>query len=323
MTTPEPTARRDWRELARRLPAAAGGVLVLCPMSELTTLRIGGPAGLVCPVQNVDAAQRFLELSDRHRLPWTRLGGGSNILADDNGYDGLVLWVQTRGFEVRRDAVRVGAGWDFDALIVETLRLGLTGLEFASGIPGTVGGALVGNAGCYGHEIGEFLAEATVLRADGRQAVLGPEDFAFSYRNSALKDSGDVVLELVLALTRGDAAAAGQCRAEHLADRRRKHPWRQPSAGSYFKNLPPREPGGRRRSAGELLEAAGAKAMREGGAAVFPRHANIIVNNGGASSCDVLRLAARMKEAVRERFNETLEEEVRYLATPGASRDPA
>lgn len=323
MTTPEPAARRDWRELARRLPAAAGGVLVLCPMSELTTLRIGGPAGLVCPVQNVDAAQRFLELSDQQRLPWTRLGGGSNILADDSGYDGLVLWVQTRGFEVRRDAVRVGAGWDFDALIVETLRLGLTGLEFASGIPGTVGGALVGNAGCYGHEIGEFLAEATVLRADGRQAVLGPEDFAFSYRNSALKDRGDVVLELVLALTRGDAAAAGQRRAEHLADRRRKHPWRQPSAGSYFKNLPPREPGGRRRSAGELLEAAGAKAMREGGAAVFSRHANIIVNNGGASSCDVLRLAARMKEAVREKFNETLEEEVRYLATPGASRDPA
>ena len=112
---------------------------------------------------------------------------------------------------------------------------------------GTVGGAIVGNAGCYGHEIGEFLVEATVLRRDGRIQTLGPEDFAFAYRTSALKERGDIVLELALQLARGDLAEASRVRAEHLADRRRKHPWDIPCAGSYFQNLPPAAPGERRR----------------------------------------------------------------------------
>lgn len=288
-------------------------------MAELTTFRIGGPAGLVCPVKNPDDALRFLDLAHRHELRWTCLGGGSNILADDRGYDGAVLLMQCEQFEVQADAVRVGAGWDVDALIEATLGAGLTGLEFASGIPGTLGGAVVGNAGCYGHEIGEFVREATVLRADGRLESIGPEQFAFSYRNSALKELPDVVLDVTLQLRRGDLHLAGEERRDHLDDRRHKHPWDLPCAGSYFKNLPPSAPGERRRAAGQLLEAVGAKAMREGDAAVFDRHANIIVNLGRARSVDVLRLAARMKEAVSARFGEILEEEVRHLATPDAS----
>ena len=215
-----------------------------------------------------------------------------------------------------------GAGWDLDALVNATLDAGLTGLEFASGIPGTVGGAVVGNAGCYGHEIGDLVREATVLHEDGRIVRLDAGDFAFAYRTSALKERGDVVLELELELARGDVAAARATRQAHLADRRHKHPWDLPCAGSYFQNLPPSAPGERRRAAGQLLEAAGAKAMREGDAAVFARHANIIVNHGQARAADVLRLAGRMKDAVRERFGEELREEVRHLALPGASDDP-
>jgi UDP-N-acetylmuramate dehydrogenase len=314
---PSPT---DWNRLARDL---GGGAEASRLLASLTTFRIGGPAGLVAPVTNADDARRFLDFAHRRGLPWTCLGGGSNILGDDDGYAGLVLLVRDRRLEIAGDRVHVGAGWDFDDLIAETLRQGLTGLEFASGIPGTLGGAVVGNAGCYGREIGEFVREATVLGPDGTVATVGPEAFGFAYRNSALKGSGHVVLDVTLALARSDLAAAADERADHLADRRRKHPWDVPCAGSYFKNLPPLNPGQRRRAAGILLEQVGAKAMHEGGAAVFPKHANIIINRGGATCRDVLALAARMKQAVRERFGEELEEEVRHLATPRATQDPA
>jgi len=310
------TTPAHWRRLAEHLAGSGLTAQPWVPLSELTTFRIGGPAGLVCPVENADLARGFLDFAVASGLPWTCLGSGSNVLADDAGYRGLVLLVRSRAFTEAGDTVRVGAGWDFDALVAETLRRGLTGLEFASGIPGTVGGALVGNAGCYGREISDFLREATVLRVDGRVEVLAPADFAFAYRTSALKERGDVVLELELELERGDLEAAAQERAEHLSDRRRKHPVRLPCAGSYFKNLPPAAPGEWRRPAGRLLEEAGCKGMREGGAEVYEKHANIIVNRGGATSRDVLVLAERMKQAVRDRFGEELEAEVRHLVTP-------
>ncbi len=317
------SASRQWDQLAARLTPHQPLVTAGVPLSRLTTFRIGGPAGLLCPVENVEQARRFLDFAAHHELPWTCLGGGSNILADDSGFAGLVLHVRTRGLEVGGDTVRAGAGWGFDDLVAATLEAGLTGLEFASGIPGTVGGAVVGNAGCYGREIGELLLEATVLRPDGRVEVLGPGDLAFGYRTSALKGRPDVILDVLLRLERGDLAAATSVRATHLADRARKHPsWDEACAGSYFQNLPPRVAGERRRAAGVLLEQVGAKQMHEGPAMVYPKHANIIVNAGGATSVQVLRLAARMKAAVAERFGETLTEEVRHLVTPGASSDP-
>lgn len=309
----------SWHDDAARLGQAGLEARALEPLARLTTFRIGGPAGLVCSVKNVADAQRFLEVALRRQVPWTCLGGGSNILADDAGYDGLILLVRTTELQCDGTVIRAGAGWEFDALVAATLQDGLTGLEFASGIPGTLGGAVVGNAGCYGHEIGEFVREATVLRPDGRLETVGAEEFAFSYRDSALKERPDVVLDVTLELGRGDVAAAGQERQDHLADRRRKHPVDLPCAGSYFKNLPPAAPGERRRAAGKLLEAAGAKAMREGDAGVFERHANIIVNCGQARCGDVLRLAERMKAAVRDLSGELLAEEVRHLATPAAN----
>ena len=201
----------------------------------------------------------------------------------------------------------VGAGLAFDEMIRRSLEAGLTGLEFASGIPGTVGGALVGNAGCYGHQIGDFVREALVLRGDGTLETIGAEDFAFGYRRTRLQGGCDVVLEATLQLAHGDLDLAGRTREEKIADRRHKHPVIEPSAGSWFKNLPPGGPGERRRAAGVLLEEVGAKEMSVGGAAVFPRHANIIINRGGATCADVLALAERMRDAVFERFGVRLE----------------
>lgn len=281
------------------------------PLRELTTLRVGGPAELVCPARNPEDAKRFQAFAAECGLPLRVLGGGSNLLGDDAGCRGIILHVATTGFAVRGDTIRAGAGLDFDGLIARTLAEGLTGLEFASGIPGTLGGALVGNAGCYGHEIGEFLVEATVLRPDGRVETVGPESFGFGYRTTELRETGAIVLDAVLKLARHDLAAAGAERAEHIADRRRKHPVDLPSAGSWFRNLPPAEPGGRRRAAGILLEQVGAKQMRVGDAAVFAKHANIVVNLGRATSRDVLALVARMRDAVRAGFGVELVDEVR------------
>lgn len=283
------------------------------PLGGLTTLRVGGPAALVCPVHNPEQALRFQQAALESGLPWFVLGGGSNVLADDAGFPGVVLHVAAGGWEARGEVVVAQAGIALDALVAATLADGLCGLEFASGIPGTLGGALAGNAGCYGHEISELVEEITVLTADGAIERRDAGACGFRYRGTGLRDAGDTVLSSVLRLRRGDLAAAVAEREAHIADRRAKHPVLEPSAGSWFRNLEPSEPGGRRQAAGALLEQVGAKEMREGDAGVFSRHANIIVNLGRARSDDVRRLAWRMREAVRSRFAVELREEVRYL----------
>lgn len=288
------------------------------PLRDFTTFRIGGPARAFGSLLNAGDARRFLEIAGELAVPTVCLGGGSNVLADDAGFAGLVLHMAADDFAAHGTTVRVGAGHGFDALVERTLQDGLTGLEFASGIPGSLGGAVVGNAGCYGHEIAEFVVEAEVLRPDGRIETLGREDFGFAYRHSQLKDRPALILEVTLHLARGDVSAAGDERRRLLADRWSKHPTTEPCAGSFFKNLPPLEPGGRRRPAGALLEAVGAKSMRVGAAGVYPKHANIIVNLGNARSADVLTLAGRMQDAVAERFDTRLEPEVRHLPPSGA-----
>lgn len=299
--------------LKRCPPELREQVILSQPLAQLTTLKVGGPAAVVCPVETIDQARRFQDICHHLEGPSFILGAGSNVLAPDEGYAGVILKVTTDEFTVRKDSVTVGAGLDFDSLIQRCLESGLTGLEFASGIPGTLGGALVGNAGCYGHEIGEFLEQAVILRRDGSLVTSGPEEFGFTYRHTLLRETGDLVLSATLRLARGDLHEAEALRAEKIADRRTKHPVNLPSAGSWFRNLPPESPGERRRAAGQLLEMAGAKEMCEGDARVFEKHANMIINLGQATSTQIRTLADRMADAVQEKFGVTLIEEVRNL----------
>ena len=218
----------------------------------------------------------------------------------------------------------MGCGADFLEFIYECRDRSLSGLEFAAGIPGSIGGALYGNAGCYGKDIGQFTIECTHTVLDGLKVETAPASwYQFAYRDSRLKREPRVLLSCLIQLEKGDRKAIQAEIDEKLEVRRQKHPhWRvEPTAGSYFKNLPPDwqlpggrlSPGTRRVAAGQLLDECGCRGLRVGDALVFRKHANIIVNDGRATAREVLELAAIMKERVRERFGVTLEEEVMFL----------
>jgi UDP-N-acetylmuramate dehydrogenase len=307
--------------LRRRLGDA---LLTQEPLRHHTTLRIGGPAAFYFAARNqhqmVEALKAALELE----LPLFLLGGGSNLLVSDEGFHGLVVRNAIEGVEFDGTAAHVGCGTDFLELIYACRDRELAGLEFAAGIPGSVGGALYGNAGCYGQDIGSFTIECTIASLDGATVVTRPAAwFEFAYRDSRLKREPWVLLSCLLQFGKGERATIQAVIDEKLEIRRVKHPqWRvEPTAGSYFKNLPPgfqvpglpHSPGTHRIPAGALLDACGARGLRVGDAMVFAKHANIIVNAGRATAKDVLTLAEMMKSRVREKFGVELEEEVMFL----------
>ena len=294
------------------------------PLRHHTTLRIGGPADFYLEARSNGQLVEALKAAHELELPHFLLGGGSNALVSDEGFRGLVVRNAIEGIEFDGTAAQVGCGVDFLELIYACRDRELSGLEFAAGIPGSVGGALYGNAGCYGQDIGSFTVECTITSLDGAQVLTKPASwFEFAYRDSRLKRDPWVLLSCLLQFKRGERAAIQTVIDEKLEIRRVKHPqWRvEPTAGSYFKNLPPgfqvpglpHSPGTQRIPAGALLDACGVRGLRVGDAIVFPKHANIIVNAGRATARDVLELAEIMKSRVREKFGIELEEEVMFL----------
>jgi len=308
-----------------RLRKALGdGLLVHEPLRHHTTFRIGGPADFYFAARTADQLVAALATADEIGLPSFLLGGGSNLLVSDEGFRGLVIRNAIETIEFDNTAALVGAGVDFLQFIYECRDRDLSGLEFAAGIPGSIGGAVYGNAGCYGQDIGSFTIECTHCALDGSGVETQPASwYEFGYRDSRLKREPRVLLSCLLQLRRGESAAIQTVIDEKLEIRRQKHPqWRvEPTAGSYFKNLPPdwqmpdakHSPGTRRVPAGQLLDEVGCRGLRVGDAMVYPKHANIIVNVGRATAREVLELAETMKSRVRERFGVTLEEEVMFL----------
>jgi len=318
------------RTIEERLRLALGDALRIGePMRDHTTFRIGGPADFFYEAHTPEALVAALQAGRESGLPVFLVGGGSNLLVADAGLRGLVVRNACAAVEFEGTVARVGCGADFLDFIERCRDRALAGLEFAAGIPGSIGGALYGNAGCYGRDIGSHLLDCIQVTPDGAVVETRPAAwYEFAYRDSRLKREPRVLLSCRLQLAPGDAAAIQREIDEKLEIRRGKHPqWRtEPTAGSYFKNLPPDwrlpgarlSPGTRRVAAGQLLEECGCRGLRVGGAEVFARHANIIVNAGGATAADVLALAAIMQSRVRERFGVTLEEEVVFLgARPG------
>jgi len=275
--------------------------------------KIGGAADYFFKATVNKELVTAVRLAREHSIPFYIIGGGYNLLFDDDGFRGLIIKNEVKSIRKRnkRD-VEVSAGTPLDDLIRFTAEKGLSGMEFMAGIPGTVGGAVFGNAGAFEQSIGDVLKEATLLDKKGMQVVVDRNHFQFRYRHSILKKKHDVLLSAVFGLGEGKKEKIKALIDKNLEIRKEKHPpYDLACAGSYFKN--PVLPDGRKVPAAYFLERVGAKKMKKGGAAVYPLHANFIINREKASAQDVLRLAQELKIRVKERFDVDLEEEVIFL----------
>ena len=289
------------------------------PMSRHTTLQIGGPADYFYEAKHGEDVPRALAAAAEAELPVFVLGGGSNLLVSDEGFRGMVLHVacDAVAFDLQEDVATVEAGKDFLEFIYLCRDRERAALEFASGVPGDIGGAIHGNAGCYGHSIGEFVIDGVLAPKGGSPAfTVDAAWFEFEYRESRLKQQQTHVLvesRLKLAPARRDDIQA--VIDDKLEERRVKHPqWRtEPTAGSYFKNLPPPSPGAHRVPAGKVLDEAHCRGLRVGDAMVFAKHANIIVNAGHATAQEVLTLGEIMKRRAQKISGIWLEEEVLFV----------
>ncbi len=279
-------------------------------LSAYTSFRTGGTADFFIEVTTAGQLAAALALIADTGIPYFVLGDGSNLLVSDAGFRGIIIRNRIMGLAVQENEVTGGAGERLDALVDYATSCSLSGLEFAAGIWGTIGGAICGNAGAFGSQIGSRLARAEVVDTKGRIRTETQEYFEFAYRSSRLKKTREIVARAVFQLDPGEARLIGGRTEEIRQLRRQKHPVGPGSAGCFFKNIEdPRQPGGKI-PAGKLLEEVGAKSIRVGDAVVFAQHANIIINSGHANSKEIRQLADILKQKVKERFNIELEEEV-------------
>jgi UDP-N-acetylmuramate dehydrogenase len=289
-------------------------------LSPHTSFHIGGPARFFVEARSPEALSGLLRAARALGVEPLVIGGGTNLLVSDRGFDGLAIRLALDSMTIDDDArtVTAQAGVRTSDLVSRTEGAGLGGLQFAAGLPGTVGGGLAGNAGCFGKCLGDNLLKATVIAPTGESfEVKAPSWFQFGYRRSRALREGYIIAEATFRLSPGDPEALAAESREHLDLRRKKHPAPGTyTAGSYFKNLPPRRPGERRRAAGWFLDQAGARELSVGDAAVFERHANIVINRGQATAEDVLVLAREMQRRVKDKFDLELEPEVRFVGVP-------
>lgn len=305
--TPEETLRNRFPALLKTAE----------PLAPHTTFRIGGPADFFLSAADPEVFVQAVTSARELGLRYFVLGGGSNILVSDEGFRGLVI--KNDLCETIRDGERVtvGSGLKLDTLVDWAAARDLAGLAFAAGIAGSVGGAVYGNAGCYGHDIGERVVEAVVLTPSGRIEVVDRAYCGFRYRHSRLKETGDLILTVTLQLEPGDGAGLHREAREHRAHRALNHPTTDCSAGCFFKNIEDASAPQGKIPAGRLLEQVGAKQETRGGAAVHPGHANILVNAGGATAADVLALARHLRRKVREELGYELSREIIFLGPHG------
>ncbi len=281
-------------------------------MAEYTSMKVGGPARLMMDVRDAEHVRLALDAAAREGIPVLRLGNGSNLLVADEGFEGLVLHFG-RSFSrvtLEGESMTAEAGAPLMGLSRLAGEHGLTGLEFAAGIPASVGGAALMNAGAYGSEMAEIVTQVECLDGRGRRLRLGRGEIGYGYRHSRMMDEGLTVLSVTVALRRGDPELIANLVRDYQRRRREKQPLSYPSCGSFFKR-----PEGY--YAGALIEAAGLKGCRVGGAEVSRLHAGFIINVGKATAADVLALMRHVRETVKAASGVTLEPEVRLIGVSG------
>ena len=287
------------------------------PLGALTTFRVGGPADWLLHAQNAAEVRVALAAARGDGVPVTILGGGSNVLVADTGVRGLVI--RMHGGDARPAAdgiVRADGGLTINGLVRWTINRGVAGLEAWAGTPGTVGGAVYGNAHFRGRLISELVDAVDLVTRDGEERRVGVADMEFGYDRSRLQRTGEIVLSADFKTGLGEPAALRQTARESLAYRKRTQPLEAASAGCIFQNpdaATDRVPDGIPPSAGALVDRAGLKGVRVGGARVSPTHGNFIVNEGSATAAEIRQLIERCRHEVRERFGVALRDEIVYL----------
>ena len=277
-------------------------------MKKHITFRVGGPAACFLTPSTKEQIREILHICQEEKTPYFILGNGSNLLVSDQGFDGVVLQVYKNMTQVTVEGehLRVQGVAQLSATARKALEAGLTGMEFAAGIPGTMGGAAVMNAGAYGGEMKDILESVTVLTPEGEQKELNNEELQLGYRTSVVKEKGYIVLEAVLSLKKGDPEAI-KSRMDELKEQRvTKQPLEYPSAGSTFKR-----PEGY--FAGKLIQDAGLRGYQVGGAQVSEKHCGFVINKENATAKDVVDLIHDVQRIVYEKFQVQLETEVKFL----------
>lgn len=277
-------------------------------MSRHTTFRIGGPADFFLVPENADEIKKIIAVCKEKNVPYFILGNGSNLLVSDRGYRGVVIQLDRNFGEVKVEGTEIhaSAGALLSTIAVAARRASLTGFEFAGGIPGTLGGAVVMNAGAYGGEMKDVLRKVMVMDQSGKVFEIPAEELQMGYRTSIIKTAGYIVLGAVLSLKEGNLEEIKMLTRKLSEQRTSKQPLEYPSAGSKFKR-----PEGY--FAGKLIMDSGLRGYRVGGAQVSEKHCGFVINTGDATAEDVRSLMKHVTEIVYAKFGVTLEPEVKFL----------
>lgn len=303
----------NWRKMANELKEKVEGqVLAQAPMKNFTTWRVGGPADLLVIPHTVEDVQEILLFTKKHQLPLMVIGNGSNILVRDGGIRGLVLKLAggLKSYHLEGNILVAEGGVMLPTLSKIALKESLSGLEFAAGIPATLGGAIIMNAGAFGQEIGSIVEHVELIDFEGKQKKLSGDELKFSYRKSALQSKKEIIIRAALQLQPGikeDIAASMKAK---LSFRKKMQPLDHPTAGSVFCN-PPDD------YAGRLIEAVGLKGYSIGDAVISTKHANFIINRGNATGREILTLIKTIQERVYEQKGVLLVPEVLIMGEEG------
>lgn len=277
------------------------------PMSCHTSFKIGGAADIFISVRSANELSAVFKKCGELNIPHFIIGKGSNLLVSDLGLEGAVISLSgLNGISVSGEEITCGAGAALSDVCRAALRSSLTGLEFAYGIPGSIGGAVYMNAGAYGGEISGAVLSAECMTADGSTVKVEAKDMNFGYRKSVFKENGTTVISAVLRLQKGEKKEIEEKMEDYISRRKSKQPLEYPSAGSFFKR-----PEGY--FAGALIEKNGLKGATEGGAQVSCKHAGFIINRGGATAADVMKLSRKVSDTVLAKDGVSLEREVIFI----------
>lgn len=280
------------------------------PMAKHTSFKIGGPADLFIKVDNIEELKETLDLSKQNQIPLTIIGNGSNLLVTDKGIRGITAKLNLKDIEIKNEnnkqIIKVDAGVPVGLLAQKLLKEEITGFEELSGIPGTIGGAVIMNAGAHGKELKDILKKVTAMDYNGNIHEFTNEECLFSYRNSRFQKEKYIILQATLELEKGNSTEIKEKMDEYMQFRKEKQPIEYPNAGSTFKR-------GEDFVTAKLIDEAGLKGYKVGGAQVSEKHAGFIVNVDNATAKDVIELTDYIKEKIEEKFGKKINLEIQII----------